>query len=271
MQCHRLYRGGDQPEYTHLSNFGGLNQWATRRAGESEPRPTSGSTRGTTSGATSGPTRAPTRSLTRAPTTGPRGLIPNFLPFKDSHESSRVPRRRPQKIPRKCPVKWLRFTCFVFACSVRRRLFVGQVGPITPRRGKSCFSHRALAKARFVRLRNAFKYCAFEASKLVSTKTLFLKHCYHRQGCTYICTFQRFSLEFDFLVGCNAPSSPPHLPVRRSLGSVAQRLHLHSSLSPKAGHNKAGRSDFRNQRFEPDPGKNAGNAEGPSHPTKTRI
>ena len=27
------------------------------------------------------------------------------------------------------------------------------------------------------------------------------------------------------------------------------------SLSPKAGHNKAGRSDFRNQRFEPDTGK----------------
>ena len=27
------------------------------------------------------------------------------------------------------------------------------------------------------------------------------------------------------------------------------------SLSPKAGHNKAGRSDFRNQRFEPDTAK----------------
>ena len=27
------------------------------------------------------------------------------------------------------------------------------------------------------------------------------------------------------------------------------------SLSPKAGHNKAGRPDFRNQRFEPDTGK----------------
>ena len=27
------------------------------------------------------------------------------------------------------------------------------------------------------------------------------------------------------------------------------------SRSPKAGHNKAGRSDFRNQRFEPDAGK----------------
>ena len=27
------------------------------------------------------------------------------------------------------------------------------------------------------------------------------------------------------------------------------------SLSPKAGHNKAGRSDFRNQRFEPDMAK----------------
>ena len=27
------------------------------------------------------------------------------------------------------------------------------------------------------------------------------------------------------------------------------------SRSPKAGHNKAGRSDFRNQRFEPDTGK----------------
>ena len=28
-----------------------------------------------------------------------------------------------------------------------------------------------------------------------------------------------------------------------------------ASRSPKAGHNKAGRSDFRNQRFEPDTGK----------------
>ena len=30
---------------------------------------------------------------------------------------------------------------------------------------------------------------------------------------------------------------------------------LKLSRSPKAGHNKAGRSDFQNQRFEPDVGK----------------
>ena len=39
------------------------------------------------------------------------------------------------------------------------------------------------------------------------------------------------------------------------------------SLSPKVGHNKASRSDFLNQRFEPDR-ENAENAEGPFHLTK---
>ena len=34
----------------------------------------------------------------------------------------------------------------------------------------------------FLRLRNAFKYSVLEASKLVSTKTLLLKHYYRRQG-----------------------------------------------------------------------------------------
>ena len=43
-------------------------QWATHRAGESEPRPTSGSTSGNMSGLASGATSAPTRSPTRAPT-----------------------------------------------------------------------------------------------------------------------------------------------------------------------------------------------------------
>ena len=33
-----------------------------------------------------------------------------------------------------------------------------------------------------MRLWNAFKYCVFEASDLVSTKTLLLKHYYRRQG-----------------------------------------------------------------------------------------
>ena len=33
-----------------------------------------------------------------------------------------------------------------------------------------------------MRLRNAFKYSVLEASKLVLTKTLLLKHCYRRQG-----------------------------------------------------------------------------------------
>ena len=31
-----------------------------------------------------------------------------------------VPRARPRKCPRKCSVKWSRFTCPVFTCSVRR-------------------------------------------------------------------------------------------------------------------------------------------------------
>ena len=34
----------------------------------------------------------------------------------------------------------------------------------------------------FLRLRNAFKYSVFEASRLVPTKTLLLKHYYRRQG-----------------------------------------------------------------------------------------
>ena len=63
--------------------------WARHRAGESEPRPTSGSTSGTTSGPTGGPTSSSTRSPTRAPTTGPTRL--DFLVFSPSrtpHESS---------------------------------------------------------------------------------------------------------------------------------------------------------------------------------------
>ena len=43
--------------------------------------------------------------------------------------------------------------------------------------GKLCFSDRALVKTR-----SAFKNCVFQASKLVSTKTLLLKHYYRRQG-----------------------------------------------------------------------------------------
>ena len=45
------------------------------------------------------------------------------------------------------------------------------------------------------------------------------------------------------------------------------------SQSPKAGHNKAGRSDFRNQRFEPDTGKmrKMQKALSSDHPTKTRV
>ena len=54
--------------------LGILQRWVTHRAGESEPRPTSGSsTSGTTSGPTSGPTRVD---------------FPCLQPFKDSHESS---------------------------------------------------------------------------------------------------------------------------------------------------------------------------------------
>ena len=69
--------------------------WATHRAGESEPRPTSGSTSGTTSG----PTSAPTRSPTRAPTTGPTRVdFPVFSP-------SRTPTKRPTKASTEVPTK----------------------------------------------------------------------------------------------------------------------------------------------------------------------
>ena len=51
----------------------------------------------------------------------------------------------------------------------------------SPWTGKSCFSNRALVKT-ILRCWNAFKYSVLEASKVVSTKTLLLKHYYRRQG-----------------------------------------------------------------------------------------
>ena len=50
-----------------------------------------------------------------------------------------------------------------------------------PRTGQSCFSNRALVHANF-EAPNAFKNSVSEASKMVSTKTLLLKHCYCSQG-----------------------------------------------------------------------------------------
>ena len=46
-----------------------------------------------------------------------------------------------------------------------------------------------LQSRRFLRLRNAFEYGVFEAPKLVSTKTLLLKHYYRRQGFHGFCVF----------------------------------------------------------------------------------
>ena len=46
------------------------------------------------------------------------------------------------------------------------------------------------------------------------------------------------------------PSGVPGTP-----GGTNRALPAGVSLSPKAGHNKAGRSDIRNQRFEPDTAK----------------
>ena len=45
----------------------------------------------------------------------------SFQPFEDSPRKlpRNVPRRRPRKCPRKSPLKWSRFTCLVFPCSVR--------------------------------------------------------------------------------------------------------------------------------------------------------
>ena len=52
----------------------------------------------------------------------PRGLISLFSAIQGLPRKlpQNVPRRRPRKCPRKCPVKWSRFTCPVFTCSVRR-------------------------------------------------------------------------------------------------------------------------------------------------------
>ena len=59
--------------------------------------------------------------------------------------------------------------CFAWICNV------------IPWKGTSCFSNRALVKT-ICEARRAFEYCVFEASKVVSTKTLVLKHYYHCQG-----------------------------------------------------------------------------------------
>ena len=50
----------------------------------------------------------------------PRGSISLFSAPRKLPRN--VPRRRPRKCPRKCPIKWSRFTCPVFTCSVRRPL-----------------------------------------------------------------------------------------------------------------------------------------------------
>ena len=47
--------------------------------------------------------------------------------------------------------------------------------------GESCFSNHALVKTIF-ETPKCLKNSGFEASKLVSTKTLLLKHYYRRQG-----------------------------------------------------------------------------------------
>ena len=74
--------------------------------------------------------------------------------------------------------------------------------------------------------------------------------------------------------------SSPKQYSRNSIPPVPH-LNLNLSRSPKAGHNKAGRSDFRNQRFDPDTAekqgseeipqaKNAENAENAEGPSRTR-
>ena len=50
---------------------------------------------------------------------------------------------------------------------------------------------------------------------------------------------------------CTVEPSPGHVRCRSEVCAI----QIPCSRSPKAGHNKAGRSDVRNQRFEPDTGK----------------
>ena len=52
---------------------------------------------------------------------------------------------------------------------------------------------------------------------------------------------------------------------------VQQALARIVSRSPKTGHNKAGRSDFRSQRIRARYGENVENAGGPSEPRKVRV
>ena len=66
----------------------------------------------------------------------------------------------------------------------------------------------------------------------------------------------------------------PRIPeLSLCLSKKTPRSFLDTNLSrlPKAGHNKAGQSDFQNQRFETRYEENAENAEGPSHPRNTRV
>ena len=44
-------------------------------------------------------------------------------------------------------------------------------------------------------------------------------------GNYFVIISARMVFELDFVVRCDALSSPPHLPFRRALGSVTQRLH----------------------------------------------
>ena len=56
-----------------------------------------------------------------------------------------------------------------------------------------------------MRLRNAFRNSVFEASKLVSTKTLLLKHYYRHQGMFF---FPSFPLNTSFLENTKPPFCP---------------------------------------------------------------
>ena len=90
-----------------------VRRWATHRAGESEPRPTSGTT--------SGPTSAPTRSPTKPPRQDPRGLISLFSSLQG------LPRKLPRNVPRRRhgsaheSVVEVHLSCFHLFCSSARR------------------------------------------------------------------------------------------------------------------------------------------------------
>ena len=120
-----------------------------------------------------------------------------------------------------------------------------------PWTGKSCFSNRALVKA-FPRLWNAFKNGVFEASKLVSTKALFLnlKHDYRRQG-----IFRNLSdlhllphLLLEIIYVIVASENSRGVIFRKDVMCITSKISRGTTMESQTCVSKRVRREFRNWR-----------------------